>query len=535
MAGKAATLVIRILADARQSSKTFTDASTRAEKWAGGLKKAAIPAAAVITGLGLMAKSAAEDARAQAVLANNLRNSTGATTAQVAAVENWITATALATGVADDELRPAMSALARATGDVTTAQQAMSTVLDVAASTGKDTQAVADAVAKAYAGNTVALSRLVPGIDMAVLKSKDMTKIMGELAAKTGGSAAAAADTAAGKWKRATVAFAEAKEGIGAGLLPVLGQLTGVLATAGAFAATHTGATQTLVITMAALAAAVLAVNTVMKVYTAYTLVAGYVTKTLAGETRLATIATKAWAVAQRVASLATTLWVVAQWALNAALIANPIGLVIVVVIALVAAIVIAYKKSETFRRIVQGAWTGIKTAALSTWNFLKSKVFAPLAAAYAAASSKAGQATALVIAAWNQLKGALKSVYDWLNANVFTPLRTAFDAVVHAVQTVIDWIGRIKIPSGVKWLIDHGKALFSSAGAPAPAPTVRTTGRGATRTPTPAAGNRRSPAGDGLIVNVFLDGKPVAGLVDRIVTRRLDLEGARAAAGAWS
>ena len=533
MAGSAKTLVIRILADARQASKTFSQASTTAEKWAGGMRKAAIPAAAVITGLGLMAKSAAEDAQAQAVLANNLKRSTGATTAQVAAVENWINATALATGVADDELRPAMSALARATGDVTTAQQAMATVLDVAASTGKDTQAVADAVAKAYAGNATALKRLVPGIDAAILKSGDMTKIMAELARLTGGSAAAAADTAAGKWKRATVAFAEAKEGIGAGLLPVLGQLTGLLATVGAFAATHTGTVQVLTIAMAALAAAVLTVNTVMKVYSAYTVVAGYATKTLAGETRLATVASKAWAVAQRIASLATTVWIVAQWALNAALTANPLGLVIVAVIALVAAVVIAYKKSETFRKIVQAAWTGIKTAALATWNFLKSKVFAPLAAAWTAAYQAAGKAVGLVITAWNKLKAGLKAVWDWLDTNVFAPLRAAFNAVVNAVKDVINWIKNIKIPKPVQWLIDHAKALVSSAPTIAPAPAVRTRRRTATTTAA-AAGDRRSPA-EALVVNVVLDGKRVGGYVDRVITRRLDLEGARAAAGAWS
>lgn len=52
-----------------------------------------------------------------------------------------------------------------------------------------------------------------------------------------------------------------------------------------------------------------------------------------------------------------------AQWALNAAMTANPIGLVILAVVALVAAFVIAYKKSETFRNIVQGAMKGVQVA----------------------------------------------------------------------------------------------------------------------------------------------------------------------------
>jgi phage-related protein len=50
---------------------------------------------------------------------------------------------------------------------------------------------------------------------------------------------------------------------------------------------------------------------------------------------------------------------------------ANPIGLVVVAVAALVAAFVLAWKKSETFRRIVIGAWNAIKTASLAVWNAL--------------------------------------------------------------------------------------------------------------------------------------------------------------------
>ena len=516
MAGKASTLVIRILADARQASKTFTQAATRADKFAAGMRRAALPAAAVAAGLGVMAKAAADDARAQAVMANNLARTTGATKAQVAAVEEWITATALATGVADDQLRPAMSSLARATGDVTTAQQAMATVLDTAAATGKDTQTVADAVAKAYAGNTTALGRLVPGLSKATLKSKNMTKIMGELAAKTGGAAAAAAGTAAGQWQRATVAFDEAKESIGAGLLPVISVLATALAAAGGWAARNTGTVKVLAIALGSLAAAVLTVNAVMKVSAAVTAVAGYATKTYAKETKLAAAASKIWAAG--------------QWLLNAALTANPIGIVIIVIAALVAAIIIAYKKSETFRNIVQAAWRGIQTAAKATWEFLKRYVFAPLAAAYTTAKNAAGTAIDKILQAWTKLKAGLKAVWDWLNIHVFAPLRAAFDKVVNAVQKVIDWISKIKIPGPVQWLIDKGASLFTAPAPPAPTP----------RTPTPtsrsAAGDRRSlPASaGGLVVNVFLDGKKVGGYFDRIVTSRLEDEGFALAAGAW-
>lgn len=68
--------------------------------------------------------------------------------------------------------------------------------------------------------------------------------------------------------------------------------------------------------------------------------------------------------VAQRVAMTATAavtgVWTAAQWALNAAMTANPIGIVIVGLVALGAGLVVAYKKSETFRNIVNGAFRGV-------------------------------------------------------------------------------------------------------------------------------------------------------------------------------
>jgi phage-related minor tail protein len=76
--------------------------------------------------------------------------------------------------------------------------------------------------------------------------------------------------------------------------------------------------------------------------------------------------------VGQLAASAATAAWTGAQWLLNVALTANPIGLVILAIGAIVAAIVIAYKKSETFRMIVQMLWATIKAGAAMAWNALK-------------------------------------------------------------------------------------------------------------------------------------------------------------------
>lgn len=74
------------------------------------------------------------------------------------------------------------------------------------------------------------------------------------------------------------------------------------------------------------------------------------------------------------VAALTRT-WTAVQWAMNAALTANPIGLVIAAIAALVVGIVIAYKKSDTFRAIVQKAFTGIKAAAAAVFPYIRTIV----------------------------------------------------------------------------------------------------------------------------------------------------------------
>lgn len=78
------------------------------------------------------------------------------------------------------------------------------------------------------------------------------------------------------------------------------------------------------------------------------------------------TILAKIW---QGAVAVATKVWAAAQWVLNAALSANPIGIIIVAIIALVAGIIYAYNHSETFRKIVQGAWKGIQVAVSFAWN----------------------------------------------------------------------------------------------------------------------------------------------------------------------
>ena len=207
--------------------------------------KAFLPAVAAMGALtvaaGYSVKAAVEDEAAQAQLARALVNVTGATDAQIASVEEQINAMQMATGVADDELRPAFASLLRGTNNVAMATDALSLAMDISAGTGQDLAGVSDALAKAYGGNFKALKQLSPEIYGMIKDGASLDDVMAALAGTFGGSAATAAGTAQGQFKRLNVALDEAKESIGKALLPAITAVLPYLITFGNWAADHTG------------------------------------------------------------------------------------------------------------------------------------------------------------------------------------------------------------------------------------------------------------------------------------------------------
>jgi hypothetical protein len=237
MAAGSRTLKLTILGDVDNLNKslkaatadvdTFGDKMTKAGKVVGAaLAAAAAAAGAYAIKIGIEGvKAAVADEKAQTQLALALENATGATKGAIAATEQFILQTSLATGVADDELRPALGRLARSTGDVTAAQDLLKTALDIATATGKPLETVANALGKAYDGNTASLGKLGIGLSSAELKTMSFTDVQGKLTDLFGGAAAANADTYSGRIARMQIAFDEAKETIGFALLPILEKL----------------------------------------------------------------------------------------------------------------------------------------------------------------------------------------------------------------------------------------------------------------------------------------------------------------------
>jgi len=141
------------------------------------------------------------------------------------AVELYIANLQKATGVLDDQLRPAFQQLLTVTGSITTSQDALNTAINVSAATGKSLTTVTTALSRAYAGNTTGLSRLGAGLDKTLLKTGDMDKIMEELNKKFSGQAQARLTTYAGKMDLLKVASENVKEEIGKGILGALAVL----------------------------------------------------------------------------------------------------------------------------------------------------------------------------------------------------------------------------------------------------------------------------------------------------------------------
>jgi len=285
----------------KQAVKGFKDLEGAQAKAKYALGKANKYAAVA---LGDAVKGAMEDEQAQKLLARQLEKTTGATSAQVKGVEDYITAAGKQKGFTDDELRPSLAGLVRATKDIGEAQEATNLAMDVAAAKGISLETVTKAMEKAYGGNMGALAKLSPELKQMIKDGASMDEVMAAMADTFGGAATDSANTAAGSMKRLGIALGEAKEGVGAALLPILEKALPVLQKFATWAQDNPT-----LITAVAIAFGVMAASIV---------------------------------------------------AVNAAMALNPAVLITAAIVALGVALVMAYRKFDTFRAVVQGVANGV-------------------------------------------------------------------------------------------------------------------------------------------------------------------------------
>ena len=311
--------------------KEFNSLETVGAKANFALKKAALPAAAAVAGLavalGDATKAAIEDDAAQQELARQLTATTGANAAQIASVEDWVSAQGKLLGITDDELRPAFAGLVRATGSITDAQKLATAAMDLAAQKGVPLASVTKTLERAYGGNLKALAKLAPEYRQMIEDGASFEDVMYAIGTATGGAASTAANTAQGQFKRLSISLQETKESIGAALMPAIQAVLPVLAALGNFASENTTAFLAVAGVIGTLAGIILAYNAYLKLQAAYTIAA--------------TVATAAF---------------------NLVMSLNPIALVVIAIVALIAGLVLAYKKFEGFRNIVDSVFSVIQT-----------------------------------------------------------------------------------------------------------------------------------------------------------------------------
>ena len=172
-----------------------------------------------------------------------------------------------------------------------------------------------------------------------------------------------------------------------------------------------------------------------------------------------------------------------AQWLVNFAMEANPIGLIIIGLVALGVALVVLWKKSETFRKIVTGAWDAIKAAAVATFNWFKnvgstmfnfikdaaSSVFSwlkknwPLILAILTAPF-GGMYVYLAIKFWPQITGFLNKLWGWVKgafAKVWSGVKAVLLAPFDAAKALISQFTDSK--SGLRHIFSSVWSWFSN------------------------------------------------------------------------
>jgi hypothetical protein len=333
--------------------KEFKNLETNGEKAQFAIKKAAVPAAAALAGLtaalGSAVKGAIEDAAAQDKLAEQIRRTTGATDAQISMNEDWIAVQGKLLGVTDDELRPALGGLVRATGDITKAQELAAAAMDISSAKGLSLETTTKALEKAYGGNMTALAKLSPELREMIKEGASLDEVMAAMSKTFGGAASEAAETTAGKFARMKLALDETKESIGASLMPAVEAVLPFLQNLATWAQDNPEFFTVIAVALAGIATAIVAINIAMSL--------------------------------------------------------NPISAIAIGIGLVAAAAVIAYKKFETFRTIVD--------AVFGAFRFWISNVTIPLFKGLLGAATFVFEAIAAV---WNNTVGRLAfTIPDWV------------------------------------------------------------------------------------------------------------------------
>lgn len=137
------------------------------------------------------------------------------------------------------------------------------------------------------------------------------------------------------------------------------------------------------------------------------------------------------------VVSAVTKAWAAVQAAMNIVLAANPIGLVVLALVGLVAGLVFAWKNSETFRDVVTGVFNAVWNAIKAVWDWIKSNW--PLLLAIL--TGPIGLAVLAIIRNWDTLKAGLAAGWAYIRNNAINPLVAGFQSVWNKAVAIKDGV----------------------------------------------------------------------------------------------
>ena len=126
-----------------------------------------------------------------------------------------------------------------------------------------------------------------------------------------------------------------------------------------------------------------------------------------------------------------------AMAALNAVLLANPIGIIIALVAGLVVAIVALWKNNETFRNKVIAIWGAIKAFAKSAFEAIKKYIVQPIQSAYSTAVNKFNSLKSTVSSVFNSIKSTASKVWNGIKNAITNPIQTAKEAVKRIIEKI--------------------------------------------------------------------------------------------------
>jgi hypothetical protein len=410
--------------------KTAKDTSTKTSEHLSRIGTGAtIALGGLAAGLGMATKAALDAQVSQNKLELSVKNAGISWKSYRGEIEDSLTSARKMSGFTDADLETSLAKLVTTTGKVSSATRLQAKAMDLARARGISLQQATTLLSKVWAGSTSSLTRLgiqLPKVTthydhyMAVTKNttaagKEAAKAadlvssrqaaLAALQTKFGGSAKKYGDTAAGAIARQTAAFDALEVSVGTVMLPLVTKLSNYLTGLINRFNGLSGRTQSFI------------------------KIAAGVTVGVLGAVAAITKITQAIQAARA-----------AMVVLNATLLANPIVLVTAGIVALGIALVVAYKKSETFRNIVNGAFNKVKSVASDVIGFVRDHWKALLVVM----TGSAGLAVVEIVNHWGKIKSGISSIVGAIRGIWNTAKNDATGAWRSIVNTVDGFINHI-------------------------------------------------------------------------------------------